>query len=150
MIVMNPNNGEVLAMANDNVFDLNNPRQLRPEYTDEVVRQLGIQEAVDDYKRKHKDEAPITADQVFDHYTDQEVMSLGTQVAWNQTWRNFTISDGFEPGSTFKIFTVAAGLEEGVITGNEVYQCNRIEMCIRDRYMTSSLFISVKIFLIWR
>lgn len=126
VIVMNPNNGEVLAMANDNVFDLNNPRQLRPEYTDEVVRQLGIQEAVDDYKRKHKDEAPITADQVFDHYTDQEVMSLGTQVAWNQTWRNFTISDGFEPGSTFKIFTVAAGLEEGVITGNEVYQCNRI------------------------
>lgn len=125
VVVMDPNNGEVLAMANDKAFDLNNPRQLRPEYTDEVIRQLGIQEAIDDYRRKNKDAEPLTPETVGNHYTSEEIVSLGTQVAWNQTWRNFCISDGFEPGSTAKIFTVAAALEEGAITGNESYQCNR-------------------------
>lgn len=124
VVVMDPNNGEVLAMANDKTFDLNNPRVLRPEYTDEVLTALGTQEAIDDYKRKHKDEAPLTPENVKDHYTDQEIKSFGTQVAWNQTWRNFCISDGYEPGSTSKIFTVAAALEEGSITGNETYMCN--------------------------
>jgi stage V sporulation protein D (sporulation-specific penicillin-binding protein) len=52
-------------------------------------------------------------------------MSLGTQVAWNQTWRNFCISDGFEPGSTEKIFTISAAMEEGAITGKETYECNK-------------------------
>lgn len=125
VLVMDPNNGEVLAMANDKAFDLNNPRDLRPEYTDEVLRELGIQEAIDDYKRKNKDAAPLTAENVSGHYTNEEIMSFGTQVAWNQTWRNFCISDGFEPGSTEKIFTVSAALEEGAITGNETYECNK-------------------------
>ena len=124
VIVMDPNNGEVLAMANDKTFDLNNPRQLRPEYTDDVVKQLGIQEAIDDYHRKNKDAEPLTEANVYAHYSNDEIMSFGKQVAWNQTWRNFCISDGFEPGSTAKIFTVAAGLEEGSITGNETYTCN--------------------------
>ncbi len=38
-------------------------------------------------------------------------------------WKNFCISDAFEPGSTMKPFTVAAGLETGAITGNETYVC---------------------------
>lgn len=123
VIVMDPNNGEVLAMADDKSFDLNNPRDLSPEYTVDVLRELGIKEAIDDYKRKNKDAEPITADNVFEHYTNDEIMSLGTQVAWNQIWRNFCISDGFEPGSTAKIFTVSAALEEGAIKGNETYEC---------------------------
>ncbi|WP_349947744.1 penicillin-binding transpeptidase domain-containing protein [Lacrimispora sp. BS-2] len=125
VIVMDPNNGEVLAMANDKAFDLNNPRTLRPEYTDDVLRQLGIKEAMDDYKRKNKEAQPLTEANVSEHYTNEEIMSLGTQVAWNQTWRNFCISDGFEPGSTEKIFTISAALEEGAITGNETYECNK-------------------------
>ncbi|MEY8353717.1 penicillin-binding protein 2 [Lachnospiraceae bacterium 54-53] len=125
VIVMDPNNGEVLAMANDKAFDLNNPRTLRPEFTDDVLRELGIKEAMDDYKRKNKDAAPLTEENVTEHYSSETIMSLGTQVAWNQTWRNFCISDGFEPGSTEKIFTVSAALEEGAITGNETYECNK-------------------------
>ena len=38
-------------------------------------------------------------------------------------WRNFCISDTYEPGSTMKLFTVAAGLESGTLTGNETYYC---------------------------
>ena len=125
VVVMDPNNGEVLAMADDKNFDLNNPRELRPEYTADVLRQLGIKEAIDDYKRKNKDAEPLTPETVSKHYTDDEIISLGTQVAWNQTWRNFCISDGYEPGSTEKIFTVSAALEEGAITGKETYECNK-------------------------
>jgi stage V sporulation protein D (sporulation-specific penicillin-binding protein) len=125
VIVMDPNNGEVLAMANDKAFDLNNPRTLRPEYTDDALRQLGIKEAMDDYKRKNKEAQPLTETNVSEHYTSEEIMSLGTQVAWNQTWRNFCISDGFEPGSTEKIFTISAAMEEGAITGKETFECNK-------------------------
>ncbi|WP_415066907.1 peptidoglycan D,D-transpeptidase FtsI family protein [Lacrimispora sp.] len=125
VVVMDPNNGEVLAMANDKAFDLNNPRELRPEYTAQVLRELGIKEAIDDYKRKNKNAQPLTPETVPDHYSSEEIISLGTQVAWNQTWRNFAISDGYEPGSTEKIFTVSAALEEGAITGHETYECNK-------------------------
>jgi len=125
VVVMDPNNGEVLAMSDDKTFDLNNPRDLRPEFTTDVLRQLGIKEAMDDYKRKNKDAQPLTPETVSQHYSDEQIISLGTQVAWNQTWRNFCISDGYEPGSTEKIFTVSAALEEGAITGKETYECNK-------------------------
>lgn len=42
----------------------------------------------------------------------------------NYLWKNFCISDTYEPGSTSKPFTTAMGLETGSITGNEVYQCD--------------------------
>ena len=125
VVVMDPNNGEVLAMADSKTFDLNNPRELRPEFTTDVLRQLGVKEAMDDYKRKNKDAQPLTPETVSQHYSDEQIISLGTQVAWNQTWRNFCISDGYEPGSTEKIFTVSAALEEGAITGKETYECNK-------------------------
>lgn len=65
----------------------------------------------------------ITEDQALDHYSREDILSYGKQVAWNQLWRNFCVSDTFEPGSPSKILTVAAGLEEGVFKGNEYFDC---------------------------
>ena len=59
-------------------------------------------------------------------YSDKEwkAMSDDEQVdAMNDLWRNFCVSDAYEPGSTAKPFTIAAGLESGKLTGNETYYC---------------------------
>ena len=50
--------------------------------------------------------------------TDEE-----KQDAWNQMWRNGCINDTYEPGSTFKIITMAAGLEEGVVSPSDSFSC---------------------------
>ena len=59
-------------------------------------------------------------------YTDKQwkAMSEEEQLdAMNSLWRNFCVSDAYEPGSTMKPFTVAAGLETGKLKGNETYYC---------------------------
>ena len=86
IIVMNPQNGEILAMVNVPEFDLNSPYEL-PEGTP----------------------ADITLEQ--------------KQNMLNQIWRNGCINDTYEPGSTFKIVTAAAGLEEGVVTMESRFNC---------------------------
>ncbi len=126
-IVMNPQNGEILAMATKNRYDLNDPRNLEGQFTDEEIRAMGRLEAVDDYKRKNRDrDLTITEEEVSQHYSEEEIYSLGQQVAWNKIWRNFCVSDSFEPGSPSKIFTVAAAMEEGYITGNESIECEGV------------------------
>lgn len=91
VIIMNPNTGEILAMASYPNFDLNNPRDLSSVYTDKA----------------------------WDKMSEEEQLE-----AMNQIWRNFCVSDTYEPGSTMKPFTVAAGLETGKLQGNETYYCN--------------------------
>ena len=120
-IVMNPNNGEILAMGTGNKFDLNNPRDVSG-YTEQELFDLGKKEAAAVYRREN-DGAVITEDQVTEHFSREDVISYGQQVAWNQIWRNFCVSDTYEPGSPSKIFTVATGLEEGVLKGNESFEC---------------------------
>ncbi len=59
-------------------------------------------------------------------YTEEQLSQMTDEEksdARNLLWRNFCVSDAFEPGSTMKPFTVAAGLETGAITGNETYYC---------------------------
>lgn len=124
VVVMNPNNGEVLAMASERSFDLNNPRDLKGLYTDEEIWELGLAEARDTYNRKHKEDDPITIERVTEYFSDEEIDSYGKQVAWNQLWRNYCISDTYEPGSPQKIFTIAAALEEGIIDGTESFLCD--------------------------
>ena len=121
VIAMDPNNGEILAMATSNKFDLNNPRDVSG-YTEEELMTLGRKEAAAVYRREHDGET-ISEEEVLDHFSREEVLSYGQQVAWNQIWRNFCVSDSYEPGSPSKILTVAAGLEEGVLKGNEYFDC---------------------------
>ncbi len=122
-IVMNPKNGEVLAMASTNSFDLNNPRTTG-DYTEEEIYDFGIDEAVSDYKLKNPGLTPITTSEVPEHYTREEIMKLGETIAMYQVWRNIPVSDTFEPGSTQKIFTVAGALEENVISRDSTFECN--------------------------
>ena len=60
------------------------------------------------------------------YYTDEEIQAMDEKAkseAWYKMWRNFCVSDTFEPGSTIKPFTVATGLEIGALKGDETYYC---------------------------
>lgn len=94
VIVMNPNTGEILAMAQYPSYDLNNPRDLSAYFTAEELAAM----------------------------TDEELFN-----AMNEVWKNFCITNTFEPGSTAKPFTVAAGIDSGKILGNETYLCDGLE-----------------------
>ena len=86
VIVMNPQNGELMAMVNYPEFDLNDPFTLAGD-NGEVV-------------------------------SAEEKQNL-----LNKMWRNQCISDTYEPGSTFKIITAAAALEEGVVKLDDAFFC---------------------------
>lgn len=137
-IAMDPRNGEILAMGSSNVFDLNNPRDVSG-FTEDQLMELGKKEAAAVYKRKN-DGAVITEDQVLDYFSREDVLSYGQQVAWNQIWRNFCVSDTYEPGSPSKVFTVAAALEEGVLGKDETFDCGGfLHVADRDIYCANRL-----------
>ncbi len=94
VLVMNPNNGEILAMASNEEYDLNNPRDLSPFYSEKEISAM----------------------------TEEEKMEK-----LNAIWKNFVISYGFEPGSTFKPATIASALEENIITTEDTFYCDGIE-----------------------
>ena len=116
ILVMDPNNGEVLGMANSDPFDLNEPTNesyLHYKYTDGEIDQIYAyteevleKEARGETVKKKKNDKRMTKWE-----------------ALSKVWRNPIISDTHEPGSTYKPFTVCAGLESGVLTGNEDYVC---------------------------
>lgn len=86
IIVMNPNNGEILAMVNAPEFNLNEPYKLNYEISGE------------DKKKKKQD-------------------------LLNKMWRNQCINDTYEPGSTFKVVTATAALENNVVTLDSKFSC---------------------------
>lgn len=98
IIAMDPQNGEILAMVNYPEFDLNDPYAL-PELT----------EWKEDGSIAVVDPSTLTAEQ--------------KQEKLNAMWRNGCINDTYEPGSTFKIITAAAGLEERVVTTESTFSC---------------------------
>jgi len=123
-IVMDPKNGEILAMGSTNQFDLNNPRTLDESvYTNSVLKELGRKEAVGVYRRQNPDAERISVDEVGKYFSEEDILSFGRQVAWNQVWRNVVISDTYEPGSTAKSITLAAALEERAITPSTTFNC---------------------------
>ena len=97
VIVMNPQNGEIMAMVNYPEFNLNEPFTL--------IEEMGA-------------DGTESADK------KQELL--------NRMWRNPCISDTYEPGSTFKIITAAAALEEGVVSLTDQFYCPGYKL-VEDR-----------------
>ena len=62
------------------------------------------------------------------YYTETEIQTMKDEGTYNEKlnalWKNFCINETYEPGSVSKLFTVAAGLETGALSGNEHYTCN--------------------------
>ena len=83
VLIMDPNNGEVLAMVNKPDYDPNNP---------------------------------FSGYEGFDGETDNDKIQ--------NMWRNWLVSDTFEPGSTFKTVTMIAALEKGLVSDSDTFVCN--------------------------
>ncbi len=114
VIVMNPNNGEIYAMAGYPVFDLNDPTNMDNIDLTGLIPDTPSENSV--IMLESEDGTPS------DNVAMRRVDPL-TAVK-NRIWRNYCISDSYEPGSVMKPFTVAGALDAGKITGNETYQCN--------------------------
>lgn len=97
ILIMNPQNGEIYAMANVPEFNLNEPFVLN-----------------------------------YDVGTDMDAAKK--QELLNQMWRNPCINDTYEPGSTFKIITASAALEQGVVTLNDNFFCPGYKI-VEDRHI---------------
>ena len=181
VIVMNPNTGEILAMASYPVFNLNDPRNtdgltieisedyvtngiLSPTVTTEGEtgasgEETGTEgtetpEGTTETETEGTTEAdtenvvttPIIAgsqstvtapagtgleteegEAVQKPKTYEEAYEDAKMEALNALWKNFCINSTYEPGSTMKPFTMAAGLESGKLTGNENFICNGVK-----------------------
>lgn len=106
VVVADPNTGQILAMATDQPFDLNDPRNLEPFYSEEEIQGM--------------DEAAMLE-------------------ALNGIWKNFCISDAFEPGSTVKPMTVAAALQDHSILPSATFVCDGYQL-FGDTRIRCSIF----------
>ncbi len=148
VIIMNPNTGEIMAMASYPVYDLNNPRDITgltinvdEAYTTQGVVDIDI--AGDESVSANSVTAPAGSDEGEETseedseetvtqeetkpQTYEEAYEAAKMEALNDLWKNFCITTTYEPGSTYKPFTMAAGLEEGILTGNESFNCNGVK-----------------------
>ena len=94
VIVMDPSNGAVLAMAGSGRYDLNDPRNLSDLYSEAELESMNSEQKV---------------------------------AAMESRWRNFCISDAYEPGSVFKPVTVSSALQCGAIHENDTFVCDGYE-----------------------
>lgn len=122
-IVMNPNTGEILAIATKPDFDCNNPYDLTQflEYAVEFEADYPheeLPEGVEATPRPTED-----PDNLSDTFVSQ---------ARSKMWRDKAISDTYEPGSTFKIMMAAAALEENIVDENTNFFCSGIKK-VADR-----------------
>ncbi len=109
VIVMDVNNGSVLAMATNKGFDCSNPYDLSAFYSDEQVKAMQERMVDSDTGKEPTEDTRNTISEY--------------SYVLNQRWRNFCLSDTYEPGSVAKPFTVAMCLEEGVVHEGDTWLC---------------------------
>lgn len=125
VVLMNPQNGEIYAMVNVPEYNLNEPYTLvnvedlyvTPQKEETVETTAGQEEKTEEEKKENKSE----------NLTEKE-----KQDALNNMWRNFCINDTYEPGSTFKLVTATAALEENVVKLDDTFSCPGFRM-VEDR-----------------
>ena len=105
VIVMNVNTGAILGMAVSGDFNPNEPFALSAE-----------------------DQA------IVDAIADEEEKSTKRSELLNRQWRNKAVSDTYEPGSVFKIFTAAVALEENLVSQNSTFTCNHSYVVAGNTY----------------
>lgn len=105
VVAMNVNTGAILGMAVSGDFNPNSPFTLSAE-----------------------DQATVDA------ITDEEEKSAKRSELLNRQWRNKAVSDTYEPGSVFKIFTAAVALEENLVTQNSTFTCNHTYIVAGNPY----------------
>ncbi len=113
-IVMNVNTGEILAMATLGSYDPNNYLEI---YDSEEA------DRIEELKNAYLAEPEGTQAYTDGKKTYQEALTA----AQLKQWRNRCISDGYEPGSTFKVMTMAAALDSGAITLDTAFHCSGSE-----------------------
>ena len=118
ILLMNPQNGEIYACVNVPEFDLNDPFTLN----EDLQAKLDMRE-----EQTIEKETEQTATQMA-----AKTKSKRKQELLNQMWRNPCMNDTYEPGSTFKIITMSAGLEAGVVTPNDRFYCPGYKL-VEDR-----------------
>ena len=118
ILLMNPQNGEIYACVNVPEFDLNNPFTLN----ENLQAKLDMREEQTIEKETEQTAAQMAA----------KTKSKRKQELLNQMWRNPCMNDTYEPGSTFKIITMSAGLEAGVVTPNDRFYCPGYKL-VEDR-----------------
>ena len=113
-IVMNVNTGEILAMATLGNYDPNNYMEIADPDTAQALEEL---------RQKYR-QFPEGSD---NYVQAKQVYTEALNAARLKQWRNRCISDGYEPGSTFKTMTMAAALDCGAIDLNTGFHCSGSE-----------------------
>lgn len=113
VLVMNPQNGEIYAMVDAPEYNLNKPFELINDGKKSAESiENGIEKDTDARKEEANDQASGNI---------HTVMSQMDKL--NNKWRNYLISDTYEPGSTAKMITLTAALETGAVDKSNSFYC---------------------------
>lgn len=113
-IVMDADTGEILAMATLGGYDPNDYLEIFDETQNALLSEL-------------YDAAEACAEGSEERSAAFEVYNNAVAAARLKQWRNRCVSDGYEPGSTFKVITLAAALDSGKVTVNDTFYCGGAE-----------------------
>ena len=119
-LVMDPNNGKVLAMASSPNFDPNNYSVISDSF---LLQDVETDTTTIYQQLKTENDAKPADEQLTDEELQEQAQSQAKAAARETQWKNRTITEPYEPGSTFKAMVLAAALEEGVVSENDTFTC---------------------------